>query len=217
MRVRINKVALTIAVSTVIVVMLATGIAVALAHGSTTSNPQRDPLQAVRAATARYHSLTVAQKNGYAILKDTAGIACIDNPGVGAMGVHYANGDLVKAGRIVPDKPQALVYEPEANGQLRLVAVEYVVIKQQWDATHQSAPMLFGQHFMLTPDGNRFGLPAFYSLHAWIWQANPTGMFSMWNPTVSCSAATTGSPSNVVAPGPINAGDIPTAHPHTPR
>ena len=30
--------------------------------------------------------------------------------------------------------------------------------------------MLFGQHFMLSPDGNRFGLPAFYSLHAWIWK-----------------------------------------------
>jgi hypothetical protein len=208
---------LTIAAASVIVVVLATGIAVALAHGSTTSNPHRDPLQAVRAATARYHSLTVAQANGYALLKDTAGIACIDNPGVGAMGVHYANGDLVKAGQINPNTPQALVYEPAENGQLRLVAVEYVVIKQQWDAANPSAPMLFGQHFMLTPDGNRFGLPAFYSLHAWIWQSNPVGMFSMWNPTVSCNAASTRSSSHTAALIPANSDDRSLPHGRGPR
>ena len=46
--------------------------------------------------------------------------------------------------------------------------------------------MLFGQMFMLTPAGNRYGLPAFYSLHVWVWMHNPSGMFSMWNPSVHC-------------------------------
>ena len=41
---------------------------------------------------------------------------------------------------------------------------------------------------MLTPGGNRFGLPAFYSLHAWIWKFNPSGTFAMWNPQVHCPA-----------------------------
>jgi hypothetical protein len=104
------------------------------------------------------------------------------------------------------------------NGQLSLVAVEYVVIQQQWDATHDSPPELFGQHFMLTPDGNRFGLPAFYSLHAWIWQNNPTGTFSMWNPTVSCTAAATGSGSSASAPASANPDDgRPLPHAHQPR
>ena len=40
-----------------------------------------------------------------------------------------------------------------------------------------------------SPAGNRFGLPAFYSLHAWIWKHNPAGMFEMWNPNVTCPAA----------------------------
>jgi hypothetical protein len=50
---------------------------------------------------------------------------------------------------------------------------------------------LFDQEFMVTPHPNRFGLPAFYSLHAWIWKHNPAedGMFAMWNPDVSCAAA----------------------------
>jgi len=217
---RINRLALTVAAALATVVLLAAGIAVAFAHGSTTSSSHPDPLKAVRSATARYHSLTVAQGSGYALLKDTAGIACIDNPGVGAMGIHYANGDLVKAGKIDPNKPQALVYEPMGNGQLSLVAVEYVVIQQQWNAAHNSPPMLFGQHFMLTPDGNRFGLPAFYSLHAWIWQNNPSGMFSMWNPTVSCGAATTGSGTSASAPAPASSNpnnDPPLPHARQPR
>jgi hypothetical protein len=34
--------------------------------------------------------------------------------------------------------------------------------------------------------GNRFGLPAYYSLYAWIWKHNPSGTFNLWNPTVKC-------------------------------
>jgi hypothetical protein len=81
-----------------------------------------------------------------------------------------------------------LVYELQPDGTLRLVALEYVVLQEGWDASHASAPSLFGQDFMLTPAGNRYGLPAFYALHAWIWKANPSGMFSPYNPSVGCGA-----------------------------
>jgi hypothetical protein len=30
------------------------------------------------------------------------------------------------------------------------------------------------------------GQPPQYDLHAWIWQANPSGIFAMFNPNVSC-------------------------------
>jgi len=45
---------------------------------------------------------------------------------------------------------------------------------------------LFGQQFDVTDAGNRYGLPAFYSLHAWVWKRNPAGTFAMWNPKVHC-------------------------------
>ena len=79
-----------------------------------------------------------------------------------------------------------LVFAPGANGHERLVALEYLTIKARWDAQHDGKPSLFGQPFSETPAGNRFGLPAFYSLHAWIWAPNPTDMFSPWNPRVTC-------------------------------
>ncbi len=140
----------------------------------------------VRASTAAYHNLGIAQARGYAILADTAGKTCIDEPGVGGMGVHYVNGDLVGDPAIRASQPEAVVYAPAANGRLELAAVEYVVIKSAWDATHSSAPSLFGHEFMVTDAPNRYGLPAFYSLHVWAWDHNPMGTFEMWNPDVVC-------------------------------
>ena len=158
------------------------GTPTAAAH----DNHDHGGLAAVRAATVRYHDVSVARAHGYALFTDAAGIACIANPPLGAMGIHYVNGGLVASGKIDALHPQALVYEPEEHGHLRLVAVEYVAPQQAWDATHSMAPILFGQMFMLTTAPNRYGLPAFYSLHAWIWKHNPSGMFSMWNPEVDC-------------------------------
>ena len=44
--------------------------------------------------------------------------------------------------------------------------------------------------FELVPAGNRYGLPAFYELHAWLFRSNPSGMFEDWNPRVSCARST---------------------------
>ena len=149
-------------------------------------------LAAVRAATARYHTLSTAEGDGYALFRDAQGIACIDNPPTGGMGVHYANGSLIfnpdgtPNTDIVPAHPEALVYAPGPSGNLRLAALEYIVFQDAWDAQHSSRPSLFGQEFNLTPDGNRFGIPAFYSLHAWVWEHNGAGELEPWNPRVHC-------------------------------
>jgi hypothetical protein len=63
------------------------------------------------------------------------------------------------------------------------------VIKQAWDAKHNGVPVMFGHRFNTTAAGNRFGLPAFYSLHVWLFQRNPSGEFAMWNPLVKCGGA----------------------------
>jgi hypothetical protein len=140
----------------------------------------------LRAATTKYHSITTAERHGYAEFKDTAGIACIDMPGMGAMGIHYVNGDRVGNPSIVPTKPEAVVYAPDRHGRLHLAAVEYIVVKADWDATHKAPPHLFGHTFNFTDAPNRYGLPPFYSLHVWAFKHNPAGMFEMWNPTVHC-------------------------------
>ena len=163
--------------------------AVAMLTCSATAVADPNGLSTARAATAGYHNIDAAVDNGYGLFTDAQGIACIDNPGVGGMGIHYVNLPLVLSGTIDAASPQALVYEPQANGRLRLVAVEYIAFQATWDAKHTSPPSLFGQQFTLTPAGNRYGIPAFYELHAWLWKHNPLGMFDDWNPLVSCAAA----------------------------
>ena len=146
-----------------------------------------DQLAAARAGTASFHD--VANATGYGLFTDAAGIACIDKPGEGTMGVHYVNGDLVGDPEENAATPEALVYEPMKNGRLRLVAVEYVVLKDAWDKTHDGLPWLFGEPFEETLGANRYGLPPYYSLHAWVWKPNPAGMFDDWNPDATCAYA----------------------------
>jgi hypothetical protein len=78
------------------------------------------------------------------------------------------------------------VYEPKGDGPFKVVALEYLVFKDAWDATHSCPPSLFGQEFMATPSPNRLGIPTFYAPHAWIWKENASGLFSPWNPCVNC-------------------------------
>lgn len=111
----------------------------------------------------------------YGEFRDAQGIACIDQPGVGTMGVHSVNGALVGDAVLDPARPEALVYEPRKHGGYKLVALEYIVSQEAWDAQNSAPPSLFGQEFMLTPSPNRYGLPPFYALHAWLFRGNPLG------------------------------------------
>ena len=164
------------------VAALAAMLALGAASASAASG---DGLAAARAGTAKFHSNAAAQSAGYGLLVDAAGIACIDNP-AGGMGIHYVNGALVGDDKLNAATPELVVYEPTENGRLRLVAAEYVVFQAAWEAEHGSAPELFGQEFELVEAGNRYGLPPFYELHAWLWKHNPAGMFDDWNPKVTC-------------------------------
>jgi hypothetical protein len=155
--------------------LLLVGQSIAIAAG-------QGELAAVRAATDDFHDLGVAEDAGYGPFY----ICTDENTGLGAMGQHYVRGAIVGDGAINPLEPEALVYEPMPGGGLRLVGVEYVVFKDAWDANHAAPPSLFGRGFTQVNAGNRYGLPPFYALHAWIWRPNPSGIFSDWNPSVTC-------------------------------
>jgi hypothetical protein len=144
-------------------------------------------LEKARNASAAFQRTGAAQAAGYGRFLDAAGIACIEQPGLGGMGIHYVNGGLVGDAILDPARPEALVYEPDRFGNLRLVALEYLVFKEVWEgAGHTSPPTLFGMPFDFTNAPNRYGIPPFYALHAWIWKSNPAGLFMPWNPRVNC-------------------------------
>lgn len=141
-----------------------------------------------RRATAAFHDIRNAFAAGYgpAPVVDLQGNACIEQPGQGAMGIHFAHGGLFTA-HLDARTPQVLMYEPKPDGSLRLVGVEYLVIKATWDGAFPgTTPRLYGQDFHLVAAGNRYGLPDFYALHVWMWQPNRNGLFNDWNPEVRC-------------------------------
>ena len=160
-----------------IVVLLSSGLAATALAG-------RSDLDRARAATARFQSVAQAERAGYALPPEGPLHECIASfDGSGAMGYHLINGALLD-GTIDPTQPEVLVYAPDEHGRLELVALEYVVFDADWQG--DIAPMLFGEMFMATPEPNRYEIPAFFALHAWIWEENPAGTFAAFNENVSC-------------------------------
>jgi hypothetical protein len=143
----------------------------------------RSDLATARAATETYRNVSRAKAAGYGEFLDAKKIACIDLAGEGGMGIHYVNGDLVGDPALNARTPEALVYEPHGK-KLELVALEYIVMAEAWK--QPAPPAMFGRTFDYVPAGNRYGLPAFWALHAWVWKRNPAGTVMAWNPRVTC-------------------------------
>jgi hypothetical protein len=140
-----------------------------------------DGLGEVRKATARYHSLGAALEAGYEPFGP-----CAEMPGMGGMGFHFVNPELVADPAEHPTEPEAVLYELR-HGKLRLVAVEYIRNDADQDlTTDEDRPWLFGRPFDGPMLGHEPGQPIHYDLHAWAWKANPAGTFAQWNPRVSC-------------------------------
>jgi hypothetical protein len=159
-----------------ILIVIATLIAL-LSTISAFAAGQNDLAQ-VRAATAKFHRIEAAQAAGYDLVPGLD--HCFENPGVGGMGIHYINIDLLDL-VVDPLQPEAMVYVPGPDGKWHLGAVEYIVPADVWDAEYpENTPMVLGQHMHLN---EALGV---YIKHAWIWRHNPAGMFEDWNPNVTC-------------------------------
>ena len=128
-------------------------------------------LQAVRRETARFHSTRQALTAGF-----QPDDHCVESP-LGGMGMHWANPGRVDPA-FEPLRPEVMLYRPGPNGQPKLVAVEYIVID-----VGQPAPTFDGHPFDV--GGTPVPVPH-WSLHVWLYQDNPSGMFTPFNPTVSC-------------------------------
>jgi hypothetical protein len=173
-----------------LLVLLVAALPLLAVAGYAAASSERSVTAEAVAATAAFHDFEAAQAAGYTVhVAELSGATCIDNGAAGAMGDHFANLAEVGDGEIDATEPEALLYEQRNDGSFKLVALEYLVFKEQWDAAHSSPPSLFGRTFDLTTAPNRFGLPAYYSLHAWIWKPNPSGLLSAWNPRVSCGTS----------------------------
>jgi hypothetical protein len=170
--------------------------------------PGEPTLDEVRAATEKFKDVNVALAAGYirdpADMCDTADM--MGRPAAdGAMGVHYFRPDLL--GVTEPPNPRVtgngtytdfrmpavLIYEPQEDGSMELVAVENLVFKAAWEASGKTdLPSFFGKAFDLMADDpatkldEAHNFEPHYDRHVWLYRKNPKGMFTPFNPDVTC-------------------------------
>jgi len=168
----------------ILLATLAAAVPLLAIAGFAAAGGGQSSLAEVRDATAKYHDIAVARAlhNEVELAQvppfgDGTCIANLDGPG--AMGIHLLLQDRVDSA-LVPSEPEALLYEKRNDGSYKLTGVEYVV-------AGGPQPTLYGQPFVPT-NLARFGNPAatVWTLHAWIWKPNPSGILEPWNPRVSC-------------------------------
>jgi hypothetical protein len=169
-------------------VVLAGGVYTARAEGPHHDGGDRGGkagalIKAVRESTERYKDVAAAEADGYGLM-----FGCVSGPDQGAMGLHYVNFPLVQDITLDPAKPEIVIYEPMPNGRKRLVGADFLVFAADWHAKHAETPKVMGQLMHLIESPNRYGLPAFYTLHVWAWKESAAGPFVNWHPTVSCGA-----------------------------
>lgn len=163
-------------------------------------------LAEIRQAAERFRDVKVAIAEGYTTDNKCVTGEMLGHPGhEGAMGMHYVRRDLLG----LPDKPEGrvsgtgtytdfskpamLVYEPQADGSMELVAVENLVFASAWQAKHGDKPPQYrGTPFVLLSDNpatkldEAHGWEPHYELHAWVFRQNPMGVHAQFNPSVSC-------------------------------
>ncbi len=153
----------------------------AFGHQQPTNAQINADLAAARNVTAHLQRFETAAPAGW----DLQVTPCMENPPLGGMGYHYGNLDYYFDGEANPLEPEILLYEPQPNGRLRLVALEYAVPFSAWpgDPDVDDPPQLFGR------DMNRADARGQWELHVWLWKHNPSGLFEDWNPMVTCEHA----------------------------
>lgn len=146
--------------------------------GQENQGDQDKLVQIVRNATQQYQDVNNAKDY-------TPVLGCVSGSDHGAMGIHYLNPNLLN-GPIDPTHPQALIYEPQPNGELKLVGVEFIILATALPPN--SAPEVEGHLMNYIDSPNRYGVQVpFFELHVWAWRDSPLGPFVDWNNHVSCA------------------------------
>lgn len=191
------------------ILFIAAAAALSISASGPAASTAEPDLAAVRAAAERFRDVRVALAEGYV---PAPGSACetaemMGRPASeGAMGIHYFRPDLL--GIDAPPNPRVagsgthtdfrrpaiLIYEPQADGSLELVAVENLVFESAWLAAGHTAPPSFHgvayDHMIDDPSTSADEAHMFephWDRHVWLFRDNPNGIFAQFNPNVSCA------------------------------
>jgi len=146
-------------------------------NGAVDPAPLVDELEPVRDALRPYLNGGNAEEQGF---RNTE--KCIADEG--GYGVPFVPADGDGRGGTEPTEPPVLLYRITSNWNYLLNGAEWYVPVESTD----SPPTMFGQEFHGPTAGHspKTNQPEHYGLHAWLFYANPDGMFEPYNPVVRC-------------------------------
>jgi hypothetical protein len=166
------------------VLLLTALVGIAYAATGVTDPVVLKDLAQVRQATTKYHDMNVALADGFIPTP-----ACVEEPGLGGMGIHFINPARLMDPAVNILEPEILLYVETENG-MKLLGVEYFYGIGAPDTPVPDpappSPVIFGRTLDGPMEAHEPGQPPHYDLHVWIWQANPSGIFAPFNPNVSC-------------------------------
>jgi hypothetical protein len=183
--------------------------AAAMAQSSfaTAAEDHEAALAAIKAAAEKYRDIDVARAEGY-ISPDNEHCVAAAAEGLpaelGGMGIHYVRPDLLKITATSPRvngdsthtdfmNPAILIYEPQTDGSVELVALENLVFEKAWRAAGNDGPPVFqGREWGYmaddpdTPGDEAHGFEPHWDQHVWVFRENPSGTLEPFNPNVTC-------------------------------
>ena len=159
-------------------------------------------LDTLKEATEKYQDIAEAEADGFGQVGQQ----------VPNMGAHFMNIQRMQDGSFDPARPEILMYSRDENGQWRLRGTAFILLTQQFGDDHP--PGFAGAldnwhvHYSICGGGpevtarsstreeceSQGGIwaPSFgWMIHAWVWDNNPMGVFSMWNPNIPPLASET--------------------------
>jgi len=173
------------------------------------STPKEPTLDEVQAVAEKYRDVEVAKAEGYTTDNKCVTAEMLGHPAaMGVMGLHYVRRDMLGlppkpappgGGRVHGTgthtdfrRPSMLVYEPQPDGSLELVAVENLVFADAWHKKSKAPPTFHGRTWPLLKDNpstkvdEAHGWQPHYEQHLWVFRENPNGAYSAFNPMVTC-------------------------------
>lgn len=171
--------------------------------------PSEPSLGEIKGIAEKYRDVNLAKAAGYTTDNKCVTAEMLGHPAeLGAMGLHYVRRDMLGlpptppppgSGRVSGSgthtdfrEPAMLVYEPQPDGSLKLVAVENLVFAAAWHAKSKAPPTFHGRAYQLLKDDpatkvdEAHGWQPHYEQHLWVFEENPKGTYSPFNPNISC-------------------------------
>lgn len=145
-------------------------------------NPAVEPpamLEDVRTARTALSSYSTGQEATAAGYRNTEQCVGTDR---GAYGVPFVREGTASSGGLDLRQPPVLLYRVTENWSYVLLGAEWYV------PVERERPSRFGKSFHDPRPAHspKVDQPRHYGLHAWLFRANPRGLFEQCNPTVQC-------------------------------